>query len=47
MAPDRGQKKGQKTRAEKRGKRPAQRSPRGFLRRGEAAEPPDGRGLGL
>ena len=47
LAPDRGQKKGQKTRAEKRGKRPASRSPRGFQRRGEVAEPPDGRGLGL
>ena len=33
--------------AGKRGRSLASRSPRGFPRRGEVAEPPDGRGLGL
>ena len=47
FAADCGQKEVQKTRAGKRGRRPASRSPRRFPRRGEVAEPPDERGLEL
>ena len=47
LAADRRQKEDQKTRAGKRGRRLAPRWLRGFLRRGEVAEPPDERGLEL